>query len=490
CLADGVVCVGASNTYWWRGDSWEDDEVAKFSSRGPIPWGRIAPTLAAPGVRILSAILSDVDPLFPGAEASGTSMATPHVSGALALLIEYNRGRGAPTSPDYLIKLLSQTARPLRFWAWTPTPMDQGSGQINVYAAATSRILVEVDGGWSSSKIAYGSSVSFNIKITNLDTANVRANINASLIEVFEVFEEEVPQAAIMFDKTVIAIDPGESVIITLTVNVETLKPGTYAGYVVIYDGERYYRAPISVFVPFKAGGDGSVRANLGVLIGKSILLLEPKYDLWPDWNIIGIYVESPLKKPVAINVWNAHMGDPGRPTILLSTPDKATAALPFSGFIFNSPGLYIIIAGYYQLIYPDIIVGNAPMYLRVIVETLEVYEPVAVEEARELIDMVKALEERVSKLEDKIGILESRITALKTKVIELEGMFTVLIERLSGLRDRLEYINSTLSSIEIKISQSESDIKTLKANIKGLEARLRDISIDIGLIKNAVTIL
>ncbi len=62
------------------------DEAAFFSARGPSPCGGIVkPDLSAPGVSILSTL--------PGGEyfpADGTSMAAPHVSGAVAVLRSIN----------------------------------------------------------------------------------------------------------------------------------------------------------------------------------------------------------------------------------------------------------------------------------------------------------------------------------------------------------------------------------------------------------------
>jgi len=67
-------------------------QIAQFSSRGPTPDGRIKPDVVAPGVNIWSGITIDTyldyvaDFLGNGfTSISGTSMATPHVTGLIAL---------------------------------------------------------------------------------------------------------------------------------------------------------------------------------------------------------------------------------------------------------------------------------------------------------------------------------------------------------------------------------------------------------------------
>ena len=69
-------------------------EIASFSSRGPTPDGRIKPDCIAPGVRVhapccgLLDKVGDNTALNNFSPLNGTSMATPHVSGLLALMRE------------------------------------------------------------------------------------------------------------------------------------------------------------------------------------------------------------------------------------------------------------------------------------------------------------------------------------------------------------------------------------------------------------------
>lgn len=115
-----VITVGAIDDN--RTTSYEDVFVAEFSSRGPTGSGNIKPDILAPGVDIVS--LSNTD-ISGYASHSGTSMATPFVSGAAALLYEKYGDR---ISPDYIKRIIKSTAVPIR----GESRIAQGSGVANI----------------------------------------------------------------------------------------------------------------------------------------------------------------------------------------------------------------------------------------------------------------------------------------------------------------------------------------------------------------------
>jgi serine protease AprX len=116
-----VITVGAST---------DRDRVADFSSRGPTLDGRVKPDILCPGHNIISAraqgthMGNPIDELYT--EASGTSMACPHASGAAALLLQAKPG----LSPAQVKELLMKGARDLGL-----APNTQGAGRADVYAA-------------------------------------------------------------------------------------------------------------------------------------------------------------------------------------------------------------------------------------------------------------------------------------------------------------------------------------------------------------------
>ncbi|MFP4423776.1 MAG: S8 family peptidase [Candidatus Woesearchaeota archaeon] len=127
--AKEAITVGAScreDQLW--GDCYS--EIASFSSRGPS-YGHVKPDVVAPGVEICAAESSEVDNYGESCgegyiSLSGTSMATPMVAGAVALILQANPS----WSPADVKTALRTTARDLG-----RSPVEQGMGLINVSAA-------------------------------------------------------------------------------------------------------------------------------------------------------------------------------------------------------------------------------------------------------------------------------------------------------------------------------------------------------------------
>jgi serine protease AprX len=99
-------------------------QPASFSSRGPTSYGQPKPDIAAPGVNISSTVpaprdasgnlLPQVSPSSLFDRMSGTSMATPIVAGAAALVIQARRLAGLSTAPAVVRNvLLSEAVSPL-----------------------------------------------------------------------------------------------------------------------------------------------------------------------------------------------------------------------------------------------------------------------------------------------------------------------------------------------------------------------------------------
>jgi bacillopeptidase F len=178
------------------GATTEADTMASFSSRGPAPsgppwnnqadwyrpdWNYIKPDISAPGYNIRSSL-----PNNQYANWGGTSMATPHVAGAVAILCQKNQA----LSPQALYNALTNNADQPS--GGGPYPNNNfGWGRLNVwktlrsiptsnlpYVTLQSRTLTDPPpGGNGNGQLDPGETVNLTITLLNIgaDARNVKA---------------------------------------------------------------------------------------------------------------------------------------------------------------------------------------------------------------------------------------------------------------------------------------------------------------------------
>ena len=107
-----IICPGDAdkegNEIITAGAVDKSNKIAWFSSRGPDKWGKEhnEPDVSAPGVNVVSSV--------PGGQrsASGTSMATPHVAGTIALMLSKNPQLTNQECLDILMKSARDAGNP------------------------------------------------------------------------------------------------------------------------------------------------------------------------------------------------------------------------------------------------------------------------------------------------------------------------------------------------------------------------------------------
>ncbi len=137
------------------------DILASFSSIGPTPYSlQLKPDVTAPGVNVVSSV-----PPRNFADFSGTSMASPHVAGAAALLKQQH-----PTWTVAQIKsALMQTGDPAyadEARTREATPLNGGGGRINV-ARANAPLVFAAPSSASFGLLKPGAAKTISISLTD-----------------------------------------------------------------------------------------------------------------------------------------------------------------------------------------------------------------------------------------------------------------------------------------------------------------------------------
>ncbi|MDP6583907.1 MAG: S8 family serine peptidase, partial [Anaerolineales bacterium] len=216
------------------------DSIAGFSSRGPVSWEGgvlLKPDLTAPGVNICAAqwenSWSSSQCLDTEHTAiSGTSMATPHVSGAAALLLQAH----PEWTPDDIKSALMSTSLDLGLDALT-----QGSGRINVLNAHNAKITTEPQSISFEVKAGQSSHVE-TISVKNL--AEEQVTLTLSIPELKDQKGQSHDFASLSTNELV--IDGGSIASFDFIVDIPNEAEGLFTGKIIITRDTTKYTIPFS----------------------------------------------------------------------------------------------------------------------------------------------------------------------------------------------------------------------------------------------------
>ncbi|MEH0827284.1 MULTISPECIES: S8 family peptidase [unclassified Micromonospora] len=214
--ASGALTVGAVD---------RDDNLADFSSRGPrIGDGGVKPEITAPGVGIVAARAAGTSmgtAVGDGyTRANGTSMATPHVAGAAAILAQEHPEWSAGQLKDALVS----TTKP------TPglTVFEQGTGRVDVPRALSQRMYGSATADFG--RLATGAAA---VERTVTYTNGTGAAQTLRLALELRNLDNGTAEPDGLSVGTEVTVPAGGSVAVPLRADPAKLDRGTYGGWLV-----------------------------------------------------------------------------------------------------------------------------------------------------------------------------------------------------------------------------------------------------------------
>ena len=229
-FVEGVDSPGAATAALTVGAVDFDDQLAFFSSRGPrVGDYAIKPDVTAPGVDIVQAraagtsLGEPVDQWYT--RLSGTSMATPHVAGAAAILAQQH-----PTWPSTRLKaVLMGTADPHP----DLSVYQQGGGRLDVAHAVAQTLVarrVNLDYGYFRYPQTGTGPATKPLTYTNYGSAAVTVDLG---LTVENERGQRAPARMVTISPSRLTVPAGGSATTEVTVGVRRGPPGFWSGQLV-----------------------------------------------------------------------------------------------------------------------------------------------------------------------------------------------------------------------------------------------------------------
>lgn len=220
--APRAITVAAST-----GGSWSStpDRIAYFSSAGPTPVSLIPkPDVTAPGVAVVSSI-----PPHNWQAWDGTSMATPEVAGAAALLMQ----RHPSWTVEEIKSALTSTGDPVRGSSGTASTLREGGGRIDLARADQPLVFTE------PTSLGFGLVEKRSANTIDLVTADASGGAAPWTVS---VAAQSMPKGATLTPQTTTVV-AGGTVSLRLALSGQA-KPGDGTGFVVLTRGSDVRRVP------------------------------------------------------------------------------------------------------------------------------------------------------------------------------------------------------------------------------------------------------
>jgi minor extracellular serine protease Vpr len=230
--------------------------ISSFSSFGPSPDLTLKPDIGAPGGFIYSTL-----PLEQGGHGvvSGTSMSSPHVAGAVALLLEARPRNLRELGPQRVLAILQNSAKPHPFSGNPALGLEnvhrQGAGMLDIQAA------IEATAEITPGKLSLGESqagpTTRTLTITSLPgmekTVTFAFDHEPALATngIVNGPTAMVASATVSFSTTSVTVKNNQSGFVNVTITAPTAPArGIYGGYIKITgDDGHIYRVPYAGFI-------------------------------------------------------------------------------------------------------------------------------------------------------------------------------------------------------------------------------------------------